>query len=83
MSTKFLHKILRFVNYNMSMSSQDNECKWRLQVFMKQMPTPKELRYLATKSKFKIQEKEFIAFKVLLDIQSRFLQTEESAPFKN
>ena len=48
---------------------------------MKHMPSCKELKYLA--SKFDINQRELIIFKILLDLQSKYLQFEESAPFKN
>lgn len=62
------------------MAKRDSLNQWKVQAFMKKMPSCKDLKWIS--KNFKIQQSEHIFFKTLLEMHEKFLTLNESAPFK-
>ena len=77
---KLTIKVLEFFDFNLQMAKRDSLCQWRLENFFKKMPSCKELRQLS--KEFKIPATEQILFKLLLEMQEKFLSANEPAPYK-
>jgi len=74
-------RVLEFFDFNFQMARRDALAQWKIQAFMKKMPTCKELKWIA--KNFEIQPSEHIMFKAMLEMNEKFLSLNELTPFKS
>lgn len=85
---KFAQKMLAFFNFNLHMAKKDILSQWRLRIFMKNLPSCKELKILTKKPAkdadpkcAELLNQEAIMYKALFEIHRKHLASAENDPF--